>query len=411
MPRKAYVVGVGMTRFTKPNLAPGGPTYVDFVREAVTQALEDAHGLPFTAIQQVTAGYVYGPSTKGQKAIYSVGLTGVPVYNVNNNCSTGSTALMIAKQFVEGGINDCVLAIGFEKMEPGSLESNIDDPADPLHDHYAVLKEVAGFDKKIPQNPQLFAAAANEHMRKHGSKPWHYASIAEKNHRHSSQNPRAQFRDVYTLDQVMQSREIIAPITKLQCSPTSDGAAAAIVMSEDFVRKYNLFDTAVEIMAMTMVTDLPSTFNEHSAIKMVGVDMTRRAADQAYAQAGITPADIQVIELHDCFSSNELLTYEGLSLTAPGQGHTLVETRNNTYGGKWVVNPSGGLISKGHPLGATGLAQCAELCWQIRGLAGPRQVSNVKHALQHNFGIGGAVIVGIYKKAFTTQQAAVKAKL
>ena len=189
-------------------------------------------------------------------------------------------------------------------------------------------------------------------------------------------------------------------LTKFQCCPTSDGAGAAIVASKEFVEKHSLQKQAVEILAMELATDPPSSFSEQSAIKLVGFDMTKLAAEKAYEKARVSPADIQVVELHDCFSANELITYEALGLCPVGKAGQFIDSGDNTYGGKYVVNPSGGLLSKGHPLGATGLAQCSELVWQCRGQAEGRQVNNVKYALQQNIGLGGACMVAIYKHGF-----------
>jgi len=344
-------------------------------------------------------GYVYGDSTCGQRALYEVGITGIPVYNVNNNCSTGSTALYTAKQFVEGGVADCVLALGFEKMERGSLSVKYTDRANPIDKHMAVMGECRGITNS-PFAPQMFGNAGIEHMEKYGTKPEHFAQIAYKNHKHSVNNPYSQFRDEYSMEDIMKSRKVFGPLTMLQCCPTSDGAAAAVVCSEEIVRKYNLYHQAVEILASAMTTDFPSTFEDKSCIKIVGCDMTKNAAAKVFQQTGLSPEDVQLIELHDCFSCNELITYEGLGLAPEGQAGKLVEAGDNTYGGKWVVNPSGGLISKGHPLGATGLAQCAELCWQLRGMCGKRQVPNAKVALQHNLGLGGAAVVTLYRLGF-----------
>lgn len=393
--RKVFVVGVGMTNFEKPGSKAWD--YPDMAKEAITKALTDS-GLPYTVIDQACIGYCYGDSTCGQRALYQVGLTGIPVYNVNNNCATGSTALYMARQFVKGGISECVLALGFEKMEKGSLGAKFDDRTNPIDKHGMIMVENVGF-AKAPVAPQMFGNAGREHMKKYGTKLEHFAKIAEKNHRHSANNPYSQFRDVYTLDQIMSSPKVFEPLTKLQCCPTSDGAGAAVLCSEEFVYKWGLQDKAVEIAGMAMTTDLKSTFAEKSMIKLVGYDMTKSAADKAYQEAGLGPKDVQVIELHDCFSANELITYEALSLCPEGKAGELIDRGDNTYGGKWVVNPSGGLISKGHPLGATGLAQCAELCWQIRGLAEKRQVPGAVAALQHNLGLGGAAVVTIYKKA------------
>lgn len=366
--------------------------------EAATAALKDAN-IPFSSIEQATVGYVYGDSTCGQRALYQVGISGIPIYNVNNNCSTGSTALYMAYQFIAGGLNDCVLALGFEKMEKGSLSAKYTDRTNPLDQHLSAMAETEyGIAAKVPFAPQLFGNAGKEHMKLYGTKLEHFAKIAEKNHRHSANNPYSQFRDVYTLEQIMKSPKVHDPLTKLQCCPTSDGAGAAVLVSEAFVHKYKLYNNAVEIVGIAMATDLPSSFNEKSMIKTVGFDMTKTAAEKAFKQANLTPNDVQVVELHDCFSANELLTYEALGLCEVGKAGEFIDRGDNTYGGKYVVNPSGGLISKGHPLGATGLAQCAELNWQIRGQADKRQVQNVKAALQHNLGLGGAVVVTIYKK-------------
>jgi acetyl-CoA acyltransferase len=395
--RRAFVVGVGMTKFEKPGSRPGWD-YPLMVKEAGEAALTDA-GVDFSQIQEVYAGYVYGDSTSGERAVYELGMTGVPVINVNNNCSTGSTALYLAARTIRGGLVDCALAVGFEKMNPGSLATVFDDRVEPIGRHWEALARIA--DQEGPPAPWMFGAAGAEHMRMYGSAPEHFARIAQKNHRHSADNPNSQFQDVYSLEEILTSRTIYAPaaLTKLQCSPTSDGAAAAVVVSEEFVDRYDLAARAVEIVGQAMVTDMPSTFESRLARDIVGASMSRVAAEMVYAQADLGPDDVDVIELHDCFSPNELITYEALGLAREGEGHLLVESGDNDYGGRWVVNPSGGLISKGHPLGATGLAQCAELVWQLRGQAGRRQVPGAKVALQHNLGLGGAAVVTAYRPA------------
>ncbi len=393
MSRKVYVIGVGMTNFEKPGARDWD--YPDMAKEAGEQALKDA-GVDYDEIEQVFAGYVYGESTSGQAAAYGLGLTGVPIYNVNNNCSTGSTALFMAKQLVEGGIVDCALALGFEKMAKGSLDTSGKGRYNPLGRHFETMAEQRGF-AKAPPAPQIFGNAGREHMEKYGTTAEHFAKVAYKNHLHSTKNPRSQFRDEYSLEQIMEARMIHEPLTMLQCCPTSDGAAAAVVVSEDFVREHGLEDQAIEIAGMSMVTDTEATFGD-SAIKLVGADMTRLASQQVYEQAGMGPEDVDVIELHDCFSTNELITYEGLGLCEEGKGGELIDNGDVTYGGNWVVNPSGGLISKGHPLGATGLAQCAELNWQLRGMADERQVDGAEVALQHNLGLGGAAVVTMYRR-------------
>jgi acetyl-CoA acyltransferase len=393
---RTYVIGVGMTKFDKPGTKEGD--YPDWAREAGEKALADA-GVSYDTIEQVYAGYVYGDSTYGQRAVYELGLTGIPVVNVNNNCSTGSSALFLARQAVRGGLAECALAIGFEKMEMGSLGMKYTDRTPAMDKHLARMIEIRD-PEASPMAPQLFGNAGRDHMDKYGSKPEHYAWIGWKNHKHSVNNPYAQFQDEYTLEEITDARLIHEPLTKLQCSPTSDGAAAVIVAGERFVEEHELWDQAIEIVGQAMVTDFSSTFDaDADCIKIVGYDLSKTAADLAYEQALVGPQDVQVIELHDCFSSNELITYEALGLAAEGEGHKLVEAQATTYGGSGpVVNPSGGLISKGHPLGATGLAQCSELTWQLRGTAGARQVDDVKVGLQHNIGLGGAAVVSIYRR-------------
>jgi acetyl-CoA acetyltransferase len=235
-------------------------------------------------------------------------------------------------------------------------------------------------------------------MAKYGTTAEQFARIAEKNHRHSANNPYAQFQTIYSLEEILGSTMIHEPLTKLQCSPTSDGAAAAILVSESFVEQHGLADRAIEIVAQEMVTDTTATFEDRSAISIVGAQMSRLAAQRVYEKSGVSIADVDVIELHDCFSVNELLTYEALGMCGEGEGGNLIDSGDTTYGGRWVVNPSGGLISKGHPLGATGLAQCTELTWQLRGTADARQVPGATVALQHNIGLGGAAVVTLYKK-------------
>ncbi|XP_003975814.2 sterol carrier protein 2 [Takifugu rubripes] len=395
---RVFVIGVGMTKFDKPG-ARDNYDYPDMAKEAGEKALADA-GIPYSAIEQACVGYVYGDSTCGQRAIYhSLGLTGIPIINVNNNCSTGSTALFMARQLVLGGLADCVLALGFEKMERGSLSSKFMDRTNPMDKHMEVMINCYGM-AAAPAAPQMFGNAGREHMEKYGTKPEHFAKIAWKNHKHSTNNPYSQFQDEYSLEQVINSRKVFEYLTLLQCCPTSDGAGAAVLASEAFVRKHHLESQAVEIVAQEMATDTSSTFEENSCMKMVGYDMTRLAATKCFEAAGLRPSDVDVVELHDCFSANELITYEALGLCGEGKAGEMIDRGDNTYGGKFVINPSGGLISKGHPLGATGLAQCAELCWQLRGQAGRRQVGGAKVALQHNIGLGGAVVVALYRLGF-----------
>ena len=321
--------------------------------------------------------------------------------NVNNNCSTGSSALMLARQAVKGGLVDCALAIGFEKMERGSLGMKYTDRTPAMDKHMTRMFELRD-PETSPFAPQMFGNAGRDHMEKYGSKPEHYAWIGWKNHKHSVNNPYAQFQTEYTLEEIEDAPMIHEPLTKLQCSPTSDGAAAAIVASERFVDEHDLWDQAIEIAGQAMVTDLQLELRRERRLHHDRRLRHEQGGGPPRLRGGAAsaPRTSHVIELHDCFSANELITYEALGLAAEGEGHKLVEAQATTYGGDGpVVNPSGGLISKGHPLGATGLAQCSELTWQLRGQADKRQVDGVRVALQHNIGLGGAAVVSIYRKA------------
>ncbi|WP_054815705.1 lipid-transfer protein [Nocardia arizonensis] len=399
MTNKVYVIGVGMTKFEKPgrrkNEDGSAWDYPDMARESGTKALADA-GIEYHEIEQAYVGYVYGESTSGQRAVYELGMTGIPVVNVNNNCSTGSTALYLAAQAIRGGLADCTLALGFEKMQPGSLGSTWDDREQPMAKHIMALAEIS--EAAFPPAPWMFGAAGREHMKQYGTTAEHFAKIGHKNHKHSVDNPYSQFQDEYSLDDILAARMIYDPLTKLQCSPTSDGSGAVVLASADFVDRHDLSSRAVEIVGQAMTTDFRSSF-DGTAKNLIGYDMNVQAARRVYDQSGLGPDDFQVIELHDCFSANELLLYEALGLCGPGEAGSLIDAGATTYGGAWVVNPSGGLISKGHPLGATGLAQCAELTWQLRGAADKRQVEGVTAGLQHNIGLGGAAVVTAYQRA------------
>ncbi|WP_406371351.1 lipid-transfer protein [Streptomyces sp. NBC_00647] len=393
---RTYIVGVGMTRFEKPETRDR--QYWDMVREAGSNALADA-GISYKDVEQVPVGHCFQASTAGQRAAYELGLTGVPVYNVNNNCATGASALMLARQFVEGGISDCVLALGFEKMKRGALGSGADGgdfATSPVARHYGIMAARHGFEMS-PPTAQIFGDAAREHMERYGTTEAQLAAVGAKNHRHSAHNPYAQFQDVYSVDEILAAKAVHRPLTKLQCSPTSDGAAAAVVVSERFAERHELGDRAVEIVAQSMTTDTEESFASGSCIDVVGQPMSREAARQVYEHSGLGIEDVDVVELHDCFSINELLTYEALGMCAEGESGELVESGATTYGGRWVVNPSGGLISKGHPLGATGIAQVAELVWQLRGQAEARQVPGARVGLAHNIGLGGAAVVTLLR--------------
>lgn len=392
MQRPVHVIGVGMTPFVKPG---SSPDYPEMARVAGRTALADA-GVAYDDIEQAYAGYVYGDSTSGQRAVYELGLSGIPVVNVNNNCSTGSSALYLARQAIEGGLADCVLAIGFEKMERGALGEKYADREAPLGRHLATM-HAAQAPSSAPMVAQMFGGAGREYRERYGASRETFARITVKARRHAQHNPNALFRTPLDIEAVLASEAVYDPLTRLQCCPPTCGAAAAVLCSDAFLRR--LRDARpVRIAAQAMTTDYASSFEPPSMIRMVGSELTRQAAQRVYAEAGIGPDEVDVIELHDCFTTNEIISYEGLGLCGEGEAERLVADGDNSYGGRWVVNPSGGLLSKGHPLGATGLAQCAELVWQLRGEAGPRQVEGARVALQHNLGLGGACVVTLYRR-------------
>jgi acetyl-CoA acetyltransferase len=393
MNREVFVSGVGMIPFTKPG---ANEPYPQMAAKATRQALADA-GIGYDLVQQAYVGYVYGDSTAGQRALYEVGMSGIPVVNLNNNCSTGSTALFLARQAVASGAADCVLALGFEQMSPGALGSMYTDRPSPFErfdEQAAALTDVA-----LPLALRYFGGAGLAHMKEFGTPLETFAKIRAKASRHAANNPLALFRNVVTAEEVMHT-PVLWPgvMTRLMACPPTCGAAAAIVCSAGFAQRHGL-NRSVRIKAQAMTTDRPVTFEARDMREVVGFSMARDAARQVYESAGVGPQDIDVVELHDCFAQNELLSYEALGLCPVGGAEKFVDDGDNTYGGQVVTNPSGGLLSKGHPLGATGLAQCFELTHQLRGTADQRQVEGARLALQHNLGLGGACVVTLYERA------------
>jgi acetyl-CoA acetyltransferase len=391
--RAAHIAGVGMVPFTKPRETV---PYERMGQRATRAALDDA-GVGYSLVEQAYVGYVYGDSTSGQTALYEVGMTGIPVVNVNNNCATGSTALFLARQAVASGAAECALALGFEQMANGSLTMGYPDRTSPFARFDQAADALSRPDELGPLAPRYFGGAGREHMERFGTSRSTFAKIAVKARSHAQHNPYAVFRDQVTEEQVLASPTIAGPLTRLMCCPPTCGAAAAVVCSADFARRHGV-EASVVVRAQSMVTDHPSTFEAADMRRLVGYDLTAAASQEVYNSAGVGPEDIGVVELHDCFATNELISYEALGLTPEGTAEKFVLDGDNTYGGRVVTNPSGGLLSKGHPLGATGLAQCAELVWQLRGAAGPRQVPGVSLALQHNLGLGGACVVTLYER-------------
>lgn len=392
MSSHVVVAGVGMVPFAKPG---NSEPYHVMAAEAVRRALKNA-GVEYDKIQQAYAGYVYGDSTAGQRGLYEVGMTGIPVLNVNNNCSTGSSALFLARQAVESGAVDCALAFGFEQMMPGAIGSVFKDRPSPFDRFDEMTDELV--DVALPLALRYFGGAGQAHMEEFGTKVETFAKIRAKASRHASNNPVALFKTVVTEEEVMASPMMWPGVmTRLMACPPTCGAAAAVIVSEAFAKKHGL-DASIRIRAQAMTTDVPAAFDARDMREVVGFSMARNAANQVYEASGIGPQDIKVAELHDCFAHNELLTYEALGFCPRGGAEKFVVDGDNTYGGKVVTNPSGGLLSKGHPLGATGLAQCTELVEQLRGRADKRQVEGATLALQHNLGLGGACVVTLYER-------------
>jgi acetyl-CoA acetyltransferase len=393
MSQDVFVTGVGMIAFTKPG---ANAPYPQMAATATRQALTDA-GIGYELVQQAYVGYVYGDSTAGQRALYEVGMSGIPIVNVNNNCSTGSTALFLARQAVASGAADCVLALGFEHMSPGALGNVFNDRPSPFDRFNQITEELVGHGE-IALALRYFGGAGLAHMQQYGTQLSTFAKIRAKASRHAANNPLALFRNEMTEEEVLQA-PVIWPgvMTRPMACPPTCGAAAAIICSADFAQRHGL-NRSVRIKAQAMTTDRPATFEARDMREVVGFGMAQAAAHQVYQAAGVGPKDIDVIELHDCFAHNELLTYEALGLCPPGGAEKFICDGDNTYGGQVVTNPSGGLLSKGHPLGATGLAQCFELTHQLRGTADKRQVEGARLALQHNLGLGGACVVTLYER-------------
>ena len=391
--RDVLVAGVGMIPFTK---AGQSKPYDEMAKEAIALALSDA-GLAYSAVQQAFAGYVYAASCAGQRAIYKAGMSGVPIVNVNNNCSSGSSALYLARQAIEHGAADCALAVGFEEMNPGPLPSVFADRVSPFESFDHICDEL--IDVELPLALRYFGGAGLAHMQKYGTTLSDFARVRAKASRHAANNPLSVFKNVMSEEDVL-TAQVMWPgvMTRPMACPPTCGAAAAILVSADFAAKHGL-GQHVRIAAQEMTTDRPVALESRDMIELVGRDMAVRASQAVYEKAGVGPQDIRVVELHDCFAHNEVISYESLGLCPEGGAQKFIADGDNTYGGRTVVNPSGGLLSKGHPLGATGLAQCYELTHQLRGSAGTRQVEGVRHALQHNLGLGGACVVTLYEKA------------
>ena len=358
----AYIIGLGITKFDRyPDRA-----VESIAAEAIQQTLADA-GIGWGEVQQFYAAHVKQGVAAGQRIAKQVGPSGLPVLNVENCASAGATAIREASLAIRAGEYDLVAVAGFEKMDPGLLAVYPDD--DP--------RTVMG----LTVLPMRFSLMGMKHMHEYGTTLEQFAQVSVKNHDHAIHNPIAQFPRAVTVEQVMNSRMICDPITVLQCSPTSDGAAAVIMCSDNFLKKHGR-SRAVRVVSSALTSDIDEqTRNMHT------LEIMERAAKEAYERAGLGPKDLDVVETHDCFTVSELIAYEVLGLCPKGEGGRMIDERETWIGGKIPVNPSGGLLARGHPLGATGVAQIAEIAIQLRGEAGPRQVQRARVGLAANTGM------------------------
>lgn len=369
MNRRVNVIGVGLPPFFL-SAAPYGA--VPLAGEAIRLALADA-GLDYAQVDAVHCASVGAEPGAGQAACRAFGLTGVPIFNHDNGGASGSSALYLARQAIEFGAADCVLVLGIEAGDASAA-------------HLEVARGNA-----------LFAKASQEYLARYGARRESPAMVAVKAREHAARNPLALFREELSLEQVMAEEPLFEVLSAAQCCQPAVGAAAVVLCSDTFARKHGL-GRGVQILAQAQCSDLPGCFDEGSAIKASGYDLAVLAARQVYERAGMGPDEVEVCELHDATSIGEILLYEALGFCREGDAEKLIEDGDNTYGGNRVINPSGGLLCRGHPLGATGLAQCAELVWQLRGTAAARQVPGARHALQHNQGLDGAAVVTLYRR-------------
>ena len=365
MIQDVVIGGVGMVPFTKPGQSE---SYDLMGAAAARNALRDA-GITYSDVEQAFAGYVYGDSCSGQAALYHLGINGIPIFNVNNNCASGSSAFALAVQAVESGSVDCALAVGFEQMEPGALDMVFPDRPSPVarHEEAVVrLMDMTPEEQAMPPALCMFAAQVDA-LLEAGINEETMAAISVKARRHASNNPYAIYRDALTVESILDDKPLFRRLRKLFACPPSCGAAAVLVCSPDYARTQGI-RTDVTLVGKGWRSD-QSRYFRGTVQDFMFQALSRDAAAAAYEDAGLGPEDVDVVELHDCFVSNELATYAALGLCAEEELNDFVTGERNTYGGDVVVNPSGGLLSKGHPLGATGLAQITELTWQLRGEA------------------------------------------
>ncbi len=376
----AYIVGVDMIKFGRfPDR-----TVPQIGAEAALLALDDC-GLTIHDMQALYCGNLGQASGMvGQRILKEIGQTGIPVVNVSNACATGATAFREAWTSVEAGLYDCVLAVGVEQMGKGLLGG---------------AGGAAGISKEgllgSGTMPSVFAEAGQEHARKYGTSFEQFAKVSVKNHHHSTLNPKAMYQIETPLDTVMNAEMISYPNTKLMCSVNVDGSAAAVICSEKKAKELGLMKRAVKVRASVLTSD---PWQERDLVMPDVNSCTRLAAKQAYEMAGIGAEDVDLVELHDCFATAEILHYENLGLCGDGEAGRMIDDGEVALGGRVPVNVSGGLLSKGHPLGATGIANIYEVSTHLRGEAGKRQVEGARIGLTHVIGLGSACGIHVLEK-------------
>jgi acetyl-CoA acetyltransferase len=387
---KAIVAGVGMTRFMKYPDKGLKELGAEAVRSAVADAGLELRDLQAAYVGNCAAGLVTGQeSIRGQVILSTIGVGKIPIVNVENACASGSTAFLQAAAMVTGGLYDIVLALGVEKLShPDKTKSfaafagamDVDElkaMLDALGKAASAGGDKAGAGESRSMFMDVYAMAARDHMARYGTTKEQFAAVAAKNSFHGSLNPRAQFREAMTVDEVLHDRLIVEPLTRSMCSPIGDGAAAAVVVSERKARELGI-RKPVRVVTMVMHSGWNHAPDEPDTVEL--------SAREAYEEAGVGPEDLHVVELHDASAPAEIIDYEALGLCPKGEGGKLVESGATRLGGRLPVNTSGGLLRKGHPVGATGLAQITELTEQLQGRAGKRQVEGARLALAQNGG-------------------------
>jgi len=374
-----YVVGIDMIRFGRyPDR-----TVVQLAADAALLALDDCR-LGIRDVQALFSGNI-GETMTGQRTLQLIGQTGIPVVNCTNACATGATAFREGWTSIKAGLFDTVLCVGVEKMAAGMIvKKKVGN--EPLPAEGLIGSETM---------PAVFSMVGLEHVRRYGTTIEQFAKVSVKNHHHSTFNPKSMYQKETPLQEVLGAEMIAYPNTKLMCSVNVDGAAAAVLMSEKRARESGLLDRAVRVRASALASD---AWTERNQVMQDVNTVSRQAAASAYEMAGLGPQDLQLVELHDCFATAEILHYENLGLCPAGEGGALIDSGDTSLGGRIPVNVSGGLLSKGHPLGATGIANIYEVSTHLRGEAGRRQVEGARIGLTHVVGLGSACAVHILEK-------------